>query len=134
MVFPVVTYGCESWTVKKTECQIIDCSELWCWRRLENSLDSNEIKPVNTKTINPEYSLEGLTLKLKIQYFVCVCVCVSCSVVSNSLQPHSLSMEFSRQEYWSGLPFPSLGDPPDTGIKPGSPALKVDSLPSKLPG
>jgi len=65
---------------------------------------------------------------------LCVCVCVSCSVVSNSLQPHSLSMEFSRQEYWSGLPFPSLGDPPDTGIKPGSPTLKVDSLPSKLPG
>ena len=49
MVFPVVMYGCESWTVKKAECQIIDAVELWCWRRLENSLDNKEIKPVNLK-------------------------------------------------------------------------------------
>ena len=49
MVFPVVMYGCESWTVKKAECQKIDAFELWCWRRLENPLDCKEIKPVNPK-------------------------------------------------------------------------------------
>ena len=57
---------------------------------------------------------------------LCVCVCVTCSVVSNSLQPHGLSMEFSRQECWSGLPFPSPGDPPDPGIKLGSSVLQAD--------
>ena len=64
---------------------------------------------------------------------------VSIPVKSNSLQPHAwtvahqapLSMGFSRQEYWSGLPFPSPGDLPDTGIEPGSPALQGDSLPSE---
>ena len=49
MVFPVVMYGCESWTIKKAECRRIDASELWCWRRLENPLDCKEIKPVNPK-------------------------------------------------------------------------------------
>ena len=50
MVFPVVMYGCESWTVKKAECQRIDAFELWCWRRLlESPLDCKEIKPVNPK-------------------------------------------------------------------------------------
>ena len=60
---------------------------------------------------------------------------VSCSIVSNSLRPHAhqapLFMEFSRQQYWSGLPFPSPGDLPDPGIEPGSPALQADSLPSE---
>ena len=55
----------------------------------------------------------------------------NCSVVSDSLQPHGLSMEFSRQEYWIGLPFPSPRYLPDPGIKPGSPALQADSLPSE---
>ena len=64
MVFPVVMYGCESWTVKKAEHCKIDAFELWCWRRLLSPLDCKEIKPVNT-----EYSLEGLMLKLKLQYF-----------------------------------------------------------------
>ena len=64
-------------------------------------------------------------------------VCVCPSAMSNSLRPQeahqaSLSMGFPRQEYWSGLPFPSPGDLPDPGIKPGSPALQVDSLPSEL--
>ena len=64
---------------------------------------------------------------------------VSCSVVSDSLQPHvacqaSLSMEFSRQEYWNGLPFPSPGDGPNPGIESRSPALQEDSLPSEPPG
>ena len=48
-VFPVVVYGCESWTIKKTECQRIDAFELWCWRRLESPLDCKELKPVNPK-------------------------------------------------------------------------------------
>ena len=49
MGFPVVIYGCESWTKKKAECQRIDAFELWCWRRLENPLDCKEIQPVNPK-------------------------------------------------------------------------------------
>ena len=53
MVFSVVMYGCESWTIKKAECQRIDAFELWCWRRLESPLDSKEIKPVNPKGNQP---------------------------------------------------------------------------------
>ena len=53
MVFPVVMYGCESWTVKKAECQRIDAFELWCWRRLESSLDCKEIQPVHSKGDQP---------------------------------------------------------------------------------
>ena len=70
MVFPVVMYGCESWTIKKAEHQRIDAFELWCWRRLLRvpwtAKRSNQ--PI-LREINPEYSLEGLTLKLKLQYF-----------------------------------------------------------------
>ena len=70
MVFPGVTYGCESWTIKKGECQRTDAFELWCWRRLlrvpQNARKSNQSI---LKEINPEYSLEGLMLKLKLQYF-----------------------------------------------------------------
>ena len=70
MVLPVVMYGCESWTIKKVECQRIDAFELWCWRRLLRvpwtAWRSNQSI---LKEINPEYSLTGLTLKLKIQYF-----------------------------------------------------------------
>ena len=70
MVFPVVMYGCESWTVKKTECRRIDAFELWCWRRLLSVLwtarRSNQ--PI-LKEISPGCSLEGLMLKLKLQYF-----------------------------------------------------------------
>ena len=65
MVFPVVMYGCESWTVKKAERQRIDAFELWCWRRLLKSpLDCKEIQPVHPKEISPGCSLEGLMLKL----------------------------------------------------------------------
>ena len=53
MVFPVVMYGYESWTVKKAECQRIDAFELWCWKRLESPLDCKEIKPVNPKGYQP---------------------------------------------------------------------------------
>ena len=70
IVFPVVMYGCESWTIKKAERQRIDASELWCWRRLLrvpwNTRRSNQSI---LKEISPEYSLEELMLKLKLQYF-----------------------------------------------------------------
>ena len=60
---------CESLTIKKAEHQRIDASELWCWRRLLSPLDSKEIKPAILREINPEYTLEGLMLKLKFQYW-----------------------------------------------------------------
>ena len=70
MVFPVVTYGCESWTVKKAECQKIDAFKLWCWRRLLRvPWTAKRLNQSILKEINPEYSLEGLMLKLKLQYF-----------------------------------------------------------------
>ena len=70
LFFPVVMYGCESWTIKKAECGRVDAFELWCWRRLwGSSLDYKKTKSVNLKEINPEYSLEGLMLKLKLQCF-----------------------------------------------------------------
>ena len=65
---------------------------------------------------------------------VCVCVCISHLVMSNSLQSYGLSVEFSRQEYWSGLPFPSPGDLPDAGTELKSPALQADTLPTEPPG
>ena len=70
MVFPVVMYGCESWTIKKAECQRIDAFELWCWRRiLRAPRTAKRSHPSILKEISPEYSLEGLMLKLKLQYF-----------------------------------------------------------------
>ena len=70
MFFPVVMYGCESWTVKKVEHQRIDAFELWCWRRLLRvPWSSRRSSQSILKEINPEYSLEGLMLKLKLQYF-----------------------------------------------------------------
>ena len=69
MVFPVVMYGCESWTIKNTECQRIDAFELWCWsRRLRVPWTARRFNQSILKEISPEYSLEGLTLKLKLQY------------------------------------------------------------------
>ena len=66
----VVMYGCESWTVKKAECQRIDAFELWCWRRLLRvPWTARRSNQSILKEINPEYSLEGLMLKLKFQYF-----------------------------------------------------------------
>ena len=65
MVFPVVMYGCMSWMIKKAECQRIDAFELWCWRRLLSPSDCKENQPVHPKEISPEYSLEGLMLKLQ---------------------------------------------------------------------
>ena len=70
MVFPVLIYGCESWTIKKAECQRIDAFELWCWRRLLRvSWTARRSNQSILNEINPEYSLEGLMLKLKLQYF-----------------------------------------------------------------
>ena len=70
MVFPVVMYGCESWTVKKAEHQRIDAFELWCWKRLLRVLwTAKRSNQSILKEISPEYSLEGLLLKLKLQYF-----------------------------------------------------------------
>ena len=70
MVFPVVMYGCESWTVKRVECQRIDAFELWCWRRLLRvPWTARRHNQSILKEISPECSLEGLMLKLKLQYF-----------------------------------------------------------------
>ena len=70
MVFPVVMYGCEIWTIKQAECRRIDASEPWCWRRLLRvPWTSRRSNQSTLKEINPEYSLEGLILKLKLQYF-----------------------------------------------------------------
>ena len=70
MVFPVVMYGCESWTVKKAECQTIDAFELWCWRKLLRvTWTSRRSNQCILKEISPGCSLEELMLKLKLQYF-----------------------------------------------------------------
>ena len=76
MVFPVVMYGCESWTMKKVECRRIDAFELWCWcwRRLPRvPWTARRSNQSILKEINPEYSLEELMLNLKLQYFSCQC-------------------------------------------------------------
>ena len=70
VVFPVVMYGCESWTMKKAECRRINAFELWCWRRLLRvPWTASRSNQSILKEISPEYSLEGLMLKLKLHYF-----------------------------------------------------------------
>ena len=70
MVFPVVMYGCESWTVKKAECRRIDAFELWCWGRLLRvPWTARRSNQSILKEISPEYSLKGMMLKLKLRYF-----------------------------------------------------------------
>ena len=70
MLFPIVTHGCESWTIKKAERRRIDAFELWCWRRLLRvPWTARRSNKSILKEISPEYSLEGLMLKLKLQYF-----------------------------------------------------------------
>ena len=70
IVFPIVMYGCESWTIKKVESQRIDAFELWCWRRLRRvPWTARRSNQSILKEINPEYSLEGLMLKFKLQFF-----------------------------------------------------------------
>ena len=69
MVFPVVMYGCESWTIKKAELTRIDAFELWCWRRLLRVPTARRSNQTILKEVSPGCSLEGLMLKLKLQYF-----------------------------------------------------------------
>ena len=70
MIFPVVTYGCESWTIKKAECRGIDAFELWCWRRLLRvPWTARRSNQSILKEISPGISLKGMMLKLKLQYF-----------------------------------------------------------------
>ena len=69
MFFPVVIYGCESWTIKKAECQRIDAFKLWCWRTLLRVPWTARSKQSILKELSPEYTLEGLMKKLKLQYF-----------------------------------------------------------------
>ena len=70
MIFPVVMYGCGSWTIKKAECQRIDAFKLWCWRRLlKVPWTARRSNQSILREINPEFSLEGWMLKLKLQYF-----------------------------------------------------------------
>ena len=68
MVFPVARYGCKNWTIKKAQCQRIDASELWCWRRLLR-VPWTARRSNQSMEISPKYSLEGLMMKLKLQYF-----------------------------------------------------------------
>ena len=70
VVFPVVMYGCESWTIKKAECRRIDAFELWCWRRLLRApWTARRSNQSILREISPDYSMEGMMLKLKLQYF-----------------------------------------------------------------
>ena len=96
---------------------------------------------INSKRMSIKYECIGMHAHIfpSCNINTALCICANHSVVSNSLRPHGLQpatllMEFSRQEYWSGLPFPSPGDLPDPGIEPRSPALQADSLPSEPPG
>ena len=94
MVFPVVTYSCESWTVKKAEFQRIDVFEQWCWRRLLRvSWTARRSNQSILREINPEYSLEGLMLKLKvkiIQSFLTFCDPMECSTPGLPVPHHLL--------------------------------------------
>jgi len=102
MVYPVVMYGCESWTIKKSEHQIIDDFELWCWwRLLRVPRPARKSKQSVLKEINPEYSLEELMLNLKLQYF-----------------GHRLNSCGTQTELLCGM-----WDLHGPGIKPVSPAL-----------
>ena len=112
MVFPVVMYGYESWTIKKAEQRRIDAFELWCWRRLLR-ISACKVTKVKSKLLS------------SVQLFA-----TPWTVARRA----PLSMEFSRQEYWSSQPFPSPGNLPVPGIKSRSPASQVDSLPSEPPG
>ena len=214
MVFLVVMCGCESWTIKKAEHQRIGTFEPWCWKRhLRVPWTVRRSNQSILKEISPEYSLEGLMLKLKLQYFGHLMlranslemtlllgkiegkrrrwqrmrwldgitdsmdmslrklweimkdmdavhgVTKNWTRLSNWITKLEIivkvkslsrvwlfstpwtvayqappSMGFSRQEYWSGLPFPSPGDLPDPGIEPGSPEFQANALTSEPPG
>ena len=95
MVFPVVMYGCESWTVKKAECRRIDAFELWCWRRLLRVSWTARRSNQSILEISPGCSLEGLLLKLKLQYFPTWCEELT---------------HWKRLWYWEGLRAGGKGD------------------------
>jgi len=143
MVFPVVVYGYESWTIKKAERRRIDAFEVWCWRRLLRvPWTARRSNQSILKEISPEYSLEGLMLNLKLQYSghlmqrtdslentqkdACVLSCFRHVQLCEPMdcRPPGFSVEFSRQGYWTGFPFPfpPPGDLPEPEIKPTSPA------------
>ena len=86
-VFPVVMYGCESWTIKKAESWRIDAFELWCWRRLLRVFARTEIKPVNPKGNQPWIFIRRTDAEAEAQHLLLL---FSCSVMSNSLWPHGL--------------------------------------------
>ena len=140
MVFPVVMYECESWSIEKAEGQRINAFELWCWRRLLRVPGTARRSSQSIlKEISPEYSLEGLLLKLKLQYFGYL------MRRTNSLEKTLMlgktedgrrrgqqRMGFPREEYWSEFPFPSSGDLSHPGIKPASsPAMNHLTWPLK---
>ena len=127
MVFPVVMYRCESWIIKKAECQRIDAFELWCWRRLLRVLwTARRSNQSILKEISPGISLEGMMLKLKLQYF-------GYPMTAAHQAPPSLG--FSRQEHWSGLPFPSpmLNVKSESEVAQSCPTLS-DPMDCSLPG
>ena len=113
MVFPVVMYGCESWTANKAECRKVDAFELWCWRRLLRvHWTARRSSQSILKEISPEYSLEGLMLKLKLQYFGHLMRRADSFEKTLMLERLKAGGEgddrgFSRQDHWSRLPFPS---------------------------
>ena len=118
MVFPVVMYECESWTIEKAEHRRTDAFELWYWRTLLRV-------PWTARRSNQSILKEiggGLVAKL------CPTLVTPWTVACQA----PLSTGFSRQEFWSGLPFPFPGNLLDPGIEPCSPALQVDSLLTEL--
>ena len=96
MVFPVVMYGCESWTIKKAECRRIDAFELWCWRRLLRvPWTTRRSNQSILKEINPGISLEGMMLKLKLQYLA-----TSCEVLTHwkELTPSDAERDWGQEK------------------------------------
>ena len=136
MVFLVVMYGCESRTVKKAERRRIDAFELLSFIYIPTLTSIHDHWKNSGFVINIVCSI-GFNKciyymkKVKVKLLSCVRLFETPWTVAYQAPP---SMGFSRQECWSGLPFPSPGDLPNPGIEPGSPALQADSLPSEPPG
>ena len=105
MVFPVVKYGCESWTIKKAEHRRTDTFELWCWRRLLRV-------PWTARRSLGQQARCACAQSLSCVQLFAIPLIVACQAL--------LSMKFSRQEYWGGLPFPFPKDLLQSGIKPTS--------------
>ena len=137
MVLPVVMYGCESWTVKKAECQRIDAFELWCWiRLLRVPWTARRSSQSILKEISPGYSLEGLMLKLKLQYFghlrshhirsvaqSCPTLCDPMNCSTPVLPVHHQLLEFTQTHVHR------VSD----AIQPSHPVIPFSSCPQSLP-